>query len=311
MISKKYLVLVMAVVLMTSVAQPVEHISAQRKEIKITKTTFPDAMFRDFIHRKVDKDKNGKLSWSERKSVIKIKDASGYRNVFRGTMSERKEKHSLEGIKYFPELRQVNIQNVCVSKIDFSQNPKLEKVHLYATKTVHINLRKNKNLVKFYCMQGAEESRKYVLKKFDFTNNTKLKSLDIEIVPETRKLDFSTLTYLERLNIAILCGYKGNIKQLDLSNNRKLKDICCPYLGLEKLDLSNCLDIEYIQCRKNKLKELKLPSGATLKFLNCYGNNIKQLDLSGVKFSNENDYYESRRLIKDKKTTIIREISKE
>ena len=124
-------------------------------------------------------------------------------------------------------------------------------------------------------------------------------------------MDFSTLTDLERLNIAILCGYKGNIKQLDLSNNRKLKGICCPYLGLEKLDLSNCLDIEYIQCRKNKLKELKLPSWATLKFLNCYGNNIKQLDLSGVKFLNENDYYESRRLIKDKKTTIIREISKE
>lgn len=81
--------------------------------IAINASNFPDPDFRTYVKAEFDKDNNNSLSESERNAatVINVKD---------------KLIETLEGIESFPNLRELDCSINQLSRLDVSQNEKLE-----------------------------------------------------------------------------------------------------------------------------------------------------------------------------------------
>lgn len=69
---------------------------------------------------------------------------------------------------------------------------------------------------------------------------------------------------------------------LDVSKNKKLKDLTCRGGQLEFIDLTHNLELENVDLSSNKLISLILPETKKIITLNCGNNNITSLDLSGT-----------------------------
>ena len=102
----------------------------------------------------------------------------------------------------------------------------------------------------------------------------------IERFPNLKKLtcseglgtiDLSRNKELEQLTILKCKLTEG----LDVSNNEKLKELCCIYDDLTKLDLSKNTELKSLYCNNNQLTELDLSKNVKLTMLSIYQNQIK------------------------------------
>lgn len=300
---KRYIILVLVLLAGWMIwGNDAASVEAAGKSVKINKKNFPDEDFRAYVKKKCDKDKNGRLSWKERSRVTRLyHDDADAKYVFQGTMSQKMQGRSLQGIGYFPNLKEIHFTNVNLGKIDLSKNKKLEIIYLFDTHTPGLNLRKNVKLRDIYFQRGITPYKgwkNHVMKTVDFTNNVELRKIDIEVGPKVREIDLTPLTKLEFFG-----ANGGNISKLDLSKNVNLKSFHCREEKLKKLDFSNCKKLEYVECAGNRLTELLLPAGVTLRLLSCARNNLSVIDLTGVKFEGVNA--DAKTLIKDKKTKVI------
>ena len=147
------------------------------------------------------------------------------------------------------ELSQNNISNINLSNlvnaeklylgnnplqsIDVTGMPKLKDLLLYKTKIKNnIDLRNNVNLERFE-IGGVEEGEEPRVENFDFTNNLKLKTIEIK---DRNLKNFDLGKYV-------------NLKSIELENN-----IMNP-----NLDLSRLTNLKRIILENNKLTNLKLP----------------------------------------------------
>jgi len=108
--------------------------------------------------------------------------------------------------------------------------------------------------------------------------NKKLKILKC-MNTSLKKLDLKYNTNLKE----IYCINTFNLEILDISLNKELRVLRCPYSYLQELDLSNCTKLEFLICDHNKLKYLNLNKCKQLKCLFCPANKIQYLDLSHCK----------------------------
>ena len=123
------------------IVPPVTPPSGGGDSIAINASNFPDPDFRNYVKAEFDKDNNNSLSESERKTatVINVKD---------------KLIETLEGIEFFPNLKELDCSINQLSRLDVSQNTALEKLDCSTNQLASLNLSKNAKLKYLYCSQN-------------------------------------------------------------------------------------------------------------------------------------------------------------
>ena len=123
------------------IVPPVTPPSGGGDSIAINASNFPDPDFRTYVKAEFDKDNNNSLSESERKTatVINVKD---------------KLIETLEGIEFFPNLKELDCSINQLSRLDVSQNTALEKLDCSTNQLASLNLSKNAKLKYLYCSQN-------------------------------------------------------------------------------------------------------------------------------------------------------------
>ena len=161
------------------IVPPVTPPSGGGDSIAINASNFPDPDFRTYVKAKFDKDNNNSLSESERNAVtvINVKD---------------KLMETLEGIEFFPNLKELDCSINQLSALDVSQNTALEKLDCSTNQLSGLDVSRNAKLKYLYCSQNE-------LTSLDVSQTavTELRASDNRItikVEETpRTFDLSTL----------------------------------------------------------------------------------------------------------------------
>ena len=140
------------------IVPPVTPPSGGGDSIAIDASNFPDPDFRTYVKAEFDKDNNNSLNDTERKTVtvINVKD---------------KLMETLEGIEFFPNLKELDCSINQLSRLDVSQNTALEKLDCSTNQLASLNLSKNAKLKYLYCSQNE-------LTSLDVSKNTGLDLLN-------------------------------------------------------------------------------------------------------------------------------------
>ncbi|EFQ07422.1 leucine Rich Repeat protein, partial [Faecalibacterium cf. prausnitzii KLE1255] len=140
------------------IVPPVTPPSGGGDSIAINASNFPDPDFRTYVKAEFDKDNNNSLNDTERKTatVINVKD---------------KLIETLEGIEFFPNLKELDCSINQLSRLDVSQNTALEKLDCSTNQLASLNLSKNAKLKYLYCNQNE-------LTSLDVSKNTGLDLLN-------------------------------------------------------------------------------------------------------------------------------------
>lgn len=249
-------------------------------------SVFTDEGFREYLSIgyhyvdgtkiRIDTDENGILSQAERMAV-KIMDVRTY------------PVYGLEGIGYFPELRELNCTNRPIGSLDLSQNTKLEILYCKNNGLTQLNLSKNPEIAVLDCSNNN-------LGELDLSNNKKLVNLNCSY-DELNELDVKKNTELQELtcignhlkkldvdvahkkNLATLKCSDNQLESLIVGENRLLKDLRCDINQLSQLDLNNLERLETLYCSDNKLTILNVSNSPVLKELWYTNNQLTSLNL--------------------------------
>ena len=237
----------------------------------------PDANFKASLIQQhlIDTNNDREISISEAENITSINCQGDFIQ-------------SLEGIQYFPALRELNCSYNELTTLDLSKNTKL--IFLYCTNNnlTTLELSKNTRLQHLACSENN-------LTILDISNNTmlffihcysnKLASLDVSKNTELEGLscDKNNLTTLDvskntKLG-ALACG-ENNLTTLDISKNRKLSNLSCTNNQLISLDVSNNIFLTGLFCGYNNLTTLDVSNNTGLYELFCSDNQLTTLDLS-------------------------------
>lgn len=236
-------------------------VDAAQGDVKINSTNFPDAEFRKYISKNIDRNKDGVLSKAEIKKVTEIKlepyDEAGNEYVY----------NDLTGIGVFTELKRLECESQkSLSKLDLHKNTKLEFVKCGHNGIKELNVSKLTKLKELRCYVNK-------LTKLDVSKNVNLEILDCESNNLTG-LDLRKNTKL----VELYCG--GNkLTKLDLTKNTKLNNLWCYDNKLTKLDVSKNTKLLKINCDNNKLTKLDLTKNLNLIYLYCSGNKLTGLNV--------------------------------
>ena len=228
------------------------HASAAGETVALDSTNFPDAVFRNYLSEKYDKDSDGSLSAYEISSAT-------------GIWLNDTETTSLEGVEHLPALKAVYVDNTAVTELDLSNNPALEVVSSRDSALARLNVNGCAKLHTIDCTRAQ-------LTRLDTSTNTALKYLYVNGNPLT-SLDVSNCTNLKKL----LCA-DTNIGALDVDNLTNLEYLHCYRCNLTELDLSSCVKLEVVDCAQNAITELKLGAHTALTYLSFKTNALTSLD---------------------------------
>ena len=162
------------------IVPPVTPPSGGGDSIAIDASNFPDPDFRTYVKAEFDKDNNNSLNDTERKTVtvINVKD---------------KLMETLEGIEFFPNLKELDCSINQLSRLDVSQNTALEKLDCSTNQLASLNLSKNAKLKYLYCQQNELTSldvSQTAVTELRASNNR----ITIKVEETPRTFDLSTLS---------------------------------------------------------------------------------------------------------------------
>lgn len=181
--------------------------------VELSEENFPDRVFRQYIERQFDYDKDGKLTESEAASVKEIR------------LNNNKNVTSLKGIEYFPELRELYCSDDSIESLDVSSNQKLTILNCSSNQIKTLNLSQNSLLEDLECFDNP-------LNSLDLSANTSLKALicggnQLEEVDLSHNPELTSFAYLA-----------GSLEEIDFSANPKLQQIWISGTPLKELDVS-------------------------------------------------------------------------
>lgn len=225
--------------------------------VAIDESNFPDAVLRDYLSQKYDKNGDGSLS------AYEISSATGiWLNDSKVT--------SLEGVEHLSALKAVYVDNTAVTELDLSKNPALEVVSGRNSAIARLNVNGCTKLHTIDCTKAR-------LTGLDVSTNTALKYLYVNGNPLT-SLDVGNCTKLQKL----LCA-ETNIEVLDVSKLTNLEYLHCYRCKLTELDLSSCVKLEVVDCAQNVITVLKLGEHTALTNLTFKTNALTSLDCQRYK----------------------------
>lgn len=204
-----------------------------------------DEKFKEYLLSHFDLYPDKEISYTEADQIEVI------------TLPAKNEIKSFDEIESFANLKGVYIHNNHVSKLDFSNNPKLEEIDITDAQLESINIRNCKGL-----------------KRVQLSNN------------RLRSLDLSQNTILHDLSCC-----NNLLESLDVSNNTKLTFFQCFENQLSSLDVSKNILLEGCECSDNQLTELIMGNNSHLEFLNCKNNQLTTLDVSHLPSLKELECY--------------------
>ena len=225
-------------------------------DVAINEDNFPNANFRSYVSKNIDKNSDGKLSATEIASVKEISVSGQYIR-------------SLQGIEYFENLKQLNCSNNYLTELDVSKNTALTKLDCSWNKLTSLDVSKNTALEDLNCWSNR-------LTSLDVSKNTALTSLDCADNQLT-ELDACKNTALTELDC---CG--NQLTVLDVGKNPALATLWCYSNQLTVLDVSGAAALEALDCYENQLTSLDVSKNPALTSLQCYSNQLTVLDVSGA-----------------------------
>lgn len=251
-------------------------------DVAIIEDNFPDELFLEYV-KQFDENKDGNLSKEEREKVQEI-------NVERTNKDDFAYDY-LNGIEFFPNLKELNFANNqvkvidlkknkeltvlncsenIIESLDLSENKKLEKLNCSGNHLNELNLDNNLSLLELSCS-------KQELKNFDVS---KLKNL-VSLTCETCRLE--ELNLRENTKLSILNCAWNNFTELDLSSNTELTELYCYDNTLKTLDLTKNSKLKKIFSGDAQLEKLLLPENNEITEINLESNNLTEIDLSQCK----------------------------
>ena len=287
-------------------------------EVPVTEQNFPDRVFRNYISKEMDKDKNGVLSEAEILQTTRIVTKGDKR-------SEDNIVKNYQGIGYFTELEELRIEAVVRGEaeddggdyidisLDVSGNPKLKRFSCVSSRVQKLDLSVCPLLEEISLQTGERPVQ-------DLSKNQNLKKLSIHsnfseiILPETlpmlevlywtssKDVPFPAidLRASENLTELGLIGFDFSNQELNLSRLVHLKSLhFCPWKkeGSVSVNLEGCSALEKLEIESTdkmnlqgciNLRELFLGGQMTepdmaslinLEKLRCIGMTGKILDL--------------------------------
>ena len=235
-------------------------------EVEIGRNTFPDEVFRAWVQENLDLDGDGILSDAECEAVTCIEIAFG-------SDTHQLFLSSLEGIEYFPRLRELTCRQMPVETVYLGQNTELTYVCFAYCDIMQLDVRMLPELTTL--IVNKENHDMPGLPVLDVTHNPKLQELSLHF-NDLKTLDLSNCPELKVL------GLNGNaVEQLDLSRNPKLETVYCTDSALKSVNLSGCSALSYLNCTKSRLQTLDVRPCSSLKSLFLAGNQLTDLDVSG------------------------------
>ena len=166
--------------------------------VAISEENFPDPVFREYIARNLDKDRDNLLSETEIEEATDIRVGGGGYEIY-----------SLKGIELFTELKSLDCGFTRITTLDVSKNTKLVTLYCNCTQISSIDLSRNTELTNLWIYATNITS-------LDISSNTMLTEVDCNNTPLT-SLDVSQNTLLMHLNI-----FNCRLPFIDISNNPSL-----------------------------------------------------------------------------------------
>ena len=251
-------VLCLTIVFMTlsiglATKSPTNYVYAVEGEVTVDATTFPDAIFRQWVLDNI-------TSGSTTLTATMIANTTSINVRF-------KQITDLKGIEYFTALQSLECSTNRLTTLDVSKNTLLTNLGCSSNKLTDLDISKNTALTMLSCTTNQ-------LTTLDVSKNTKLEILYCSINPLTT-LDVSNNTSL----ISLGCGI-NKLTSLDISKNTKLLELACPGNQLTTLDLSNNTALENLFCYKNQLTTLDVSKNTALKKFECNNNLLTTLDVT-------------------------------
>ena len=260
---------------------------AAEGDVKINDTNFPDEDFREYLktatyydsstgtHKKIDENGDETLSLTERMKVKRI-DVSSL-NV-----------HNLKGIEKFPELIELKCENRHISKLDLSQNTKLEYLYCKNNELTQLDLSKNPKITILDCSDNKLEKLDVSHQNLEclYCSNNKLDELNVKNSENLRELT-CTGNQLTKLDVDVAhkkkleklsCG-NNKLESLIIGENRLLKELNCEHNQLPQLSLSNLEGLKLLKCSENKLTTLDVSGSPLLEELRYAHNQLTSLNL--------------------------------
>lgn len=258
----------------------IRKVDAAQGDVKINSTNFPDAEFRKYISKNIDKNKDGVLSKAEIKKVTEITledyDGDGNEYVY----------NDLTGIGVFTELKRLECESQkSLSKLDLHKNTKLEfikcgysgikelnvskltklkELRCYSSKLTKLDVSKNAKLSKIVCSRNK-------LTKLDVTKNLDL----VDLYCDANKLAKLNVDKNEKL-VCLDCS-DNKLTQLHLTNNKQLVKLACAKNQLTQLDTSHNNALVWVECTNNKLTKLDLSASPLCQLIQCEVNKLTEI----------------------------------
>ena len=243
---------------------------------------FPDKKFREYVLSNFDTNKDGGLSNEEAFEVTEIDVSGAWGN--KGSID------SLEGIQYFPNLKELNCDYNWLTTLDVSKNTALTELRCSSNQLTSLDVSGCTALETLTCIHNnkltsLDASGCTALETLDCYYN-RLTSLDVSGCTALKKLycqDNYRLTSLDVSGCTALkelCCNSNQLTSLDVSKNTALTELRCDYNELTSLDVSNNTALTYLICDGNQLTTLDVSKNTALTNLNCNGNQLTTLDIS-------------------------------
>lgn len=228
------------------------------------KAQFPDEEFRRLMLNWCDADGDGIISQEEADKVTELE------LTYDSESTDREIISSLEGIKIFRNLKNLECDFNAITSLDLSGMDKLEYVNCSYNKISSLKVQGCTGLMQLYA------------------NVNELASLDLSSCDNIKfvqayKNSLSSFELKDKAELGYLDVSQNSLTSLKVSGCPKLGILNCGSNSLTKLELSDLPALYSLGCYNNNLVSLDVTVFDELLLLECYGNNLTSLDLSGCK----------------------------
>lgn len=241
--------------------------------VPITEEYFPDPVFREIVNGFAHSDKGFTKEDIENITFISMTE----KNI-----------SSLEGIKYFTNLRELRVQgNAELTSLDVSGMTNLEELVCYDCNISNLNLTGCEKLVSVAASDNSISDLQAKgcssLQLLGLYNN-KLEKLDLSECKSLEKLDAEAnlLTSIqfgssELLEVSV-CN--NQLSELDVSGNPMLEELNCSENQISSINLSGNVGMKRVFLYDNQLTILDFPACSDIEILNIRDNLLTSVDLS-------------------------------
>ncbi len=218
----------------------------------IDETLFPDDEFRAYVCENVDTDHDGYVTVDELLAVTYIKSEFG-------------SIKSLQGIKYFRNLRTLEVRHNQITELDVSGLPNLTWLGCQGNGMVTLDASNCPKLSTIYCNDNE-------LTSVNVQNDVKLADFFCYDNHLT-ELDVSDLVNLYNLD----CD-RNDLSILVVMENERVTYLSCRgNQNMEWLIVCGCPNLLHLDCAECNLKEALLFGNDKLDVLYCFGNQLHSL----------------------------------